>query len=114
MNMASVVAACRREIMHLARSIVRLLLWGILLFMFVLIIFVLLPQAWVALVAQTRQLFDAQKSVAFGLMVLSLGALYGAARSQSPDWRTWVGTHGAIVAVGIAAVLWVPQSSGYI
>jgi hypothetical protein len=100
--------------MHLARSIVRLLLWGILISMFVLIVFVL-PQAWVTLVgAQTRQFFDAQKSVAFGLMALSLGALYGAARRQSLDWRTWVGTHGAIVAAGIAAVLWVPQSSGYI
>jgi hypothetical protein len=85
MSIASLVAACRREIIHLARSIVRLFLWGIIISMFVLIVSVL-PQAWVTLVgAQTRQFFDAQKSVAFGLMALSLGALYGAARRQSLD-----------------------------
>ena len=47
-------------------------------------------------------------------MFLSLAAAFSLTKSQRPDRKTWIGVHVCILASGIAAVLWVPQWSGYI
>src|ERR1700747_1575872 len=52
MTIASMFAACRSEVVHLGKSIARLLQWVIVIFA----VFVLLPKAWVALTgSETRQ-----------------------------------------------------------
>ena len=54
-----------------------------------------------------------QTSVALVLMVISLLPLRSLAKSQAPDRNTWISVHVGIVAVGIAAVSWVPAWSAY-
>ena len=111
MSLASVLAACRSEIASLAKSIIRILFWVVL----ILVVFVLLPQAWMALVPQqAREFFGLQTSVAFGLIAMSLAAIWALAKNRTPDRKTWIGTFAGIAAAGIAAVVWLPQWSGYI
>jgi hypothetical protein len=111
MSLASVLAACRSELASLAKSIIRILFWVVL----ILVVFVLLPQAWVALVPQqAREFFGIQTSVAFGLIAVSLAAIWAIAKNRTPDGKTWIGTFAGIAAAGIAAVVWLPQWSGYI
>jgi hypothetical protein len=98
MNIQSVLAACRYEIARLVKSVIRLLLW-------LLILYSLL---------QARLIFDVQRAVACGFIFLSLVITFGLAKSQSPDRKTWTGIHAGIMAAGIGAVFWVPQWSGYI
>jgi len=91
--------------MYLARSIVRLLLWGALIFIGVLTALVL---------QQASYILSVQTFVACGFMFMSLVAAFWLAKCQTPDRKTWIGVHAGIVAAGIAAVAWVPQWSGYI
>lgn len=105
MNIQSALATCRSELASLVKSIVRLLLWGVVVAIGMLTVFVL---------RRAFHVLDVQTSVAFGLMFVSLLAISSLAKSQAPDWKTWIGVHAGIVAAGIAAVSWVPQWSGYI
>jgi hypothetical protein len=98
MNIRSVLAACRYEIVRLVKSIIRLLLW-------LLILYSLL---------QARHIFSVQRAVACGFIFLSLVITFRLAKSQAPDRKTWIGIHAGIMAAGIGAVFWVPQWSGYI
>src|SRR5262249_29754532 len=114
MSIASALAACRHELVSLVKSLVRLLIWGVLMLVGGVTVFVLLPQAWGALPPRTRQFLDVQTSMALGLSAVALFAIGALAKSQTPDRKTWIWTHAGIVAGGIAAVFWVPQWSGYI
>ncbi len=105
MNIQSVLAACRYEIALLVKSIIRLLWW--------LIIFALAVSSVYALL-HARHVFSVQTSAASTFMFLSLVATFSFAKSQRPDRKTWISVHVCILAAGIAAVLWVPQWSGYI
>jgi hypothetical protein len=105
MSIPSALAICRSELVSLVKSIVRLLLWGVLIVIGALTVFVL---------RQALHVLDVQTSVAFGLMFVSLLAISSLAKSQAPDRKTWIGVHAGIVAAGVAAVSWVPQWSGYI
>jgi hypothetical protein len=105
MNIKSVLAACRYEIALLVKSIIRLLWW--------LLIFALAVSSVYALL-HARHVFSVQTSAASVFMFLSLVATFSFAKSQRPDRRTWISIHVCILAGGIAAVLWVPQWSGYI
>jgi hypothetical protein len=105
MNIQSALAACRSELLSLVKSIVRLLQWGVLVVIGVLTVLVL---------RQALHVFDVQITVAFGLMLVSVLAIFLLAKGQAPDRKTWIGVHAGIVAAGIAAASWVQQWSGYI
>jgi hypothetical protein len=104
MNIQSALAACRYEIARLVKSIVQLLSW--------LVIFALAASAYGLL--RALHVFSIQTAVASGLIFLSVAAVFLFAKSRVPDRKSWIGVHASIVAVGIAAVCWVPQWSGYI
>lgn len=105
MSIPSVVAACRSEILSLVKSTVRLLLWGFLIFIGVSAVFVL---------RHVGHILGVQTCVALGFMFVSLLAISTLAKRQTSDRKPWISVHTAILAVGIAAISWVPQWSGYI
>jgi hypothetical protein len=87
------------------KSIARLALWCILIFVSAQIVFVL---------QQTHLHLSFQTGVAFALMSLSLLAILGLAQIKDPQRASWIGVHAGIITLGIAAVFWAPAWSGYL
>src|SRR6266478_2271610 len=105
MNIQSVLAACFYEAALLAKSIVRLLWW---------LLIVALGVSSVYGLLHAQNISSVQTSMACAFMFVSVVATFSFAKSQAPDRKTWIGVHVGILAAGIAAVLWVPQWSGYV
>ena len=101
MSIRSILVASCSEMVFLVRSFIRLLQW-------VAIIFV------TGLVIRQHHNLSVQTVVAFGLMLWALLGISFLAKGQKPDRIEWIDILLGIVAVGIAAVFWIPQWSGYI
>jgi hypothetical protein len=111
MTIASALAACRSEVVHLVQSIIRVLQWIGLIFIVFVLFPGLLPKSWIAVI---RQFFSIQTSITIGIIVLLLFTIYHFAKARKEGWKAWIGTCTGMIAGGIAAVFWVPQWSGYI
>jgi hypothetical protein len=97
---SAIIAAVRHEIASLFKSIVRLLEWGI-----------VIITGWGIV---HYQVLTIHTSVAFGLMLVSLFAIAGVAKARTPGWKTRIATLAGVMLLGIVAVVWVPQWSGYV
>jgi hypothetical protein len=116
MNIQSTLAACRSELLLLAKSIIRVLLWVLLIAIGVLTVFILFPPAGVMLgqTARSPQISPVQAWVLLAMMLLSLLSILLLAKSQNPERKTWIGIHAGIVGVGAATFPWLPPWSGFI
>jgi hypothetical protein len=114
MNIRSALAACRSELVFLVESIVRLLLWSILIAIGVLTVFVLFPPAGVmpGQTARSPQISAVQTWMLFAMMFVSFVSIRSLTKSRNPERKTWIGIHTGIVAVGAVTFPWLPQWSG--
>jgi hypothetical protein len=114
MNIQSAIAASRSELVFLVKSIVQLLLWGGLIAIGVLTVFVLFPPAGV-MPGHTPQTPAVQAWMLMAMMFISLLSIsLLAKKSRNPERKAWIGIHTGIIAVGAATFPWLPQWSGFI
>jgi len=111
MNIQSVLAAGRSEVVRLLKSILRLLQWIV---VFFIIVFIGMP-----IVASIppfgkmpAEISGIQAVVVSVVMVASLSAIVGLLKSQIPGRIAWVGVHTGIFAVAAASLSLLPQWSG--
>jgi len=116
MNIQHALAASRSELLFLVKSIVRVLLWVLLIAIGGLTLFVLFPPAGVMpwQTARSAQISAVQAWVLLAMMFLSLLSILLLAKSQNPERKTWIGIHAGIVGVGAVTFPWLPQWSGFI
>ena len=116
MNIQHALAASRSELVILVKSIVRVLLWVLLIAIGGLTLFVLFPPAGVmpGQTARPPQISAVQAWVLLAMMFLSLLAILLLAKSQNPERKTWIGIHAGIVGVGAVTIPWLPPWSGFI
>jgi hypothetical protein len=104
MNLSSLLATCRSELAAVRKSMARLALWCILIFIGAQIVFAL----------QERHF---QTGVAFASMFVSflaIAVLAAPTKISRPQRATWIGVHAGIITLGIAVVVWAPAWSGYL
>ena len=106
MNLQSALAVARSEIVSLVKSIARLLMWGVVMFVGLITVFVFLRPA--------GHILGVQTSITLVLMVISLLPVRSLAKSRAPDRNTWISVHLGIAVLSIAAISWVPAWSAYI
>jgi hypothetical protein len=114
MNIQSVLAAGRSEIVLLLKSIFRLLQWSVLISIGLLIVFILFPQPgrMPGDIAPGLQISGIQAGVVLIVMFLSSLAISSLVKSRTPGRKAWIGVHSGIVAISTASLFVLPQSCG--
>lgn len=112
MNIQYSLAVCRSELALLIKSIVRVLLWVLLIFIGALTVFVLFPSAGVAPGHTPR--WPQIPWLLLAMMFLSFISISLLTKSQNPERLTWIGIHAGNVGVSFVTFHWSPQWSGII